>query len=294
MSKPASSVVVEVERAVGHDVHFDAVQDLDAVDARAQRSISVALNGDLQGQQLARRERALGVIGDRDVLVAELLGGEHHVLHACRGRRSTCCACGDRRGCRTVRPAQAARRAPPPRSRRALRAAPGEMNGRSEPAIYLVFVRRRARVRRRAAQEAVAKRRDRAGVARCLQQRVCRRAIRCARRGRLRRLRARSHAAARARVRSRTRRSTRSRASTAATIGELAESRRAARRCAAGGATASSDTSPMSGAKRRRLPSGSASLGGKSGAPCLAHHHRGQHMRPAQWNSRRQGSQLCM
>ena len=40
-------LVVEVERAVGHDVHFDAVQNLDAGDLRSNRLDLLALQRDL-------------------------------------------------------------------------------------------------------------------------------------------------------------------------------------------------------------------------------------------------------
>ena len=93
-------VVGEVQRAVAQDVALDAGEDADAETRRRVELAHAPREGDGARfvEAVGHRER-LGVVGDRDVLVAALARGRRPSLRASRGRRSRSCACGGRRGC---------------------------------------------------------------------------------------------------------------------------------------------------------------------------------------------------
>ena len=76
--EPLQHVIVEVEGAVGHDVDFDAVEDLDTGDFAPKRFDLRTLLRHLFERQPAARPGTLRVVGDGHVLVTELLGGAHH------------------------------------------------------------------------------------------------------------------------------------------------------------------------------------------------------------------------
>ena len=77
-SSCARAESVQVERAVGQDVDLYARQDGDAVDllAGAAKPLRV-LDGPLLVEPIGERQ-VLGVLGDGDVLVAALAGGQRH------------------------------------------------------------------------------------------------------------------------------------------------------------------------------------------------------------------------
>src|SRR6476661_9705238 len=71
-------LVIEVEGTVLEDVDFYSMQDGDVGHAPAERDDLLALSGDVFQRELPGGEGTLRVVGDGDVLVAELLGGRHH------------------------------------------------------------------------------------------------------------------------------------------------------------------------------------------------------------------------
>ena len=143
--------VGEIEPAVRQDVHLAAVQDRDLADtARAARAISSAWRSIAVHRQIARRGRVRRVVGDRHVLVAERARTPAPSPRPCRGRRSTSCACGDRRGCRARETsAGSAPLCGRRESRRRRSRISGGMNGRSERRVDLLFGRGRTAARRR-------------------------------------------------------------------------------------------------------------------------------------------------
>ena len=114
-----------VERAVGQDVDLEAVQDRHArrLVAQPRRSRRAAARA---RSSVTVRDGAgvLGVIGDRDVLVAERMRRPGSSAAASRARRCRWCACGGRRGCLRAAPASAPPGAARGRARRARRASP--------------------------------------------------------------------------------------------------------------------------------------------------------------------------
>ena len=161
MSNPASSRRREVERAVVQDVHLDAVQHLDAGHVvRAPPRSRRAASARRSGRERARGPGAFRVVGDREVLVAELARGLHHVLDGVAAVAPATCACAGRRGCGAATPAAAAGPARRCRARCRPRAAPegcraARGGGRSRPRSG---TRRRARAVQRRVFEVVAAR----------------------------------------------------------------------------------------------------------------------------------------
>ena len=108
----AKLLVVEIECAVVHDVHLDSVKNLDPPHARSDAGDFGGLLWNIGGRQGPGRPGALRMVGDCDLLIAELSSGADHignlVLAVAPGT-----VYGDRRGCPARRSAPVAYCFPP-------------------------------------------------------------------------------------------------------------------------------------------------------------------------------------
>jgi hypothetical protein len=75
-------LVGEIQRAVWHDVHLDAVQDGQRPEARPGGIDFDALPGDVRPRQGARRSRPLRMVRDRDEVVIEVARRRRHLSDA--------------------------------------------------------------------------------------------------------------------------------------------------------------------------------------------------------------------
>src|SRR4051812_31173789 len=76
--KAGENVIVEVQGAVTHDIDLDAVENGEGRILPAKRFDFIALSRNLVERQLAAGPRALRMVRDRHVFVAELFTREHH------------------------------------------------------------------------------------------------------------------------------------------------------------------------------------------------------------------------
>ena len=75
----AKLLVVEIECAVVHDVHLDSVKNLDPPHARSDAGDFGGLLWNIGGRQGPGRPGALRMVGDCDLLIAELFSGADHI-----------------------------------------------------------------------------------------------------------------------------------------------------------------------------------------------------------------------
>ena len=73
-------LVLVVERAVGQDVDLAAREQLDALDRRVCLAHELDLATQLLGRDVVAEAVRGGVVGDREVLIAPLAGGQRHLL----------------------------------------------------------------------------------------------------------------------------------------------------------------------------------------------------------------------
>ena len=80
MSSCGEAVVGEIERAVGEDVALDAGQQRQPFEAAVQRADARGVLERAALVEAVGHRQRLAVVGDRDVLVAEPVGGRGHRL----------------------------------------------------------------------------------------------------------------------------------------------------------------------------------------------------------------------